>query len=102
MRAAAGGFSSVLRDAAAEEGLVWGRRALELDPEDAGVRYNVGCLYAVEGRVDEALECLEGALGLGFGNREWLARDPDLANLREDPRFKALLGATGSPETPAP
>ena len=73
------------------EGLEWARRALELDPGDAGVRYNVACLFALEGRRDEALECLEECIRLGFGNREWIARDPDLASLRDTPRFRALL-----------
>jgi adenylate cyclase len=31
------------------EGLAWAERALAADPEDAGVRYNVACLYAVAG-----------------------------------------------------
>jgi TolB-like protein/Flp pilus assembly protein TadD len=82
---------SLCRVGRTDEGLSWGRRALELDPEDAGVRYNVACLYAVQGEVDRALECLEEALRVGFGNREWLKRDPDLDSLREDPRFEALI-----------
>ncbi len=82
---------SLCRVGRTEEGLSWGKRALELDPKDAGVRYNVACLYAVQGEVDRALDCLEEALRVGFGNREWLERDPDLDSLRGDPRFHALL-----------
>jgi adenylate cyclase len=76
-----------------DEGLAWARRALEIDPTDAGVRYNVACLYALEARTDEAIECLEECLRLGFGNLEWIARDPDLASLHGDPRFEALIGS---------
>ena len=72
------------------EGLTWARRALEIDPTDAGVRYNVACLYALENQRDEALNCLEECVRLGFGNLEWIARDPDLAGLRGEPRFAAL------------
>jgi len=75
-----------------EEGLEWAERALVIDPVDAGVRYNVACLYAVEGKPDEAIACLSDAVGRGFGNRAWLERDPDMDPLREDPRFEALLG----------
>jgi len=75
-----------------DEGLEWARRALEIDPEDAGVRYNVACLYALEGRRDEAIACLEECLALGFGNAAWIGKDPDLASLHGDPRFEAILG----------
>ncbi len=83
-----------------EEGLYWADRALTMDPEDAGVRYNSACLFAVAGRVDRALECLEEAIAVGFGNRSWLERDPDLDNLRDDPRFRSLLGLISEPERP--
>ena len=73
-----------------EAGLVWARRALELDPGDAGVCYNVACLYALEGRREDALECLDSCVRLGFSNRQWVVRDPDLASLRGEPRFEAL------------
>jgi adenylate cyclase len=74
-----------------EAGLKWARRALAIDADDAGIRYNVACLYAVEGATDKALDCLEMAIRKGFGNRGWLDRDPDLDSLRSDPRFDALM-----------
>jgi tetratricopeptide (TPR) repeat protein len=74
-----------------EDGLRWAERALAIDPRDAGVRYNVACLYALEGAAGQALEALEEVVRAGFGNREWIRRDPDLASLRDDPRFQALL-----------
>jgi len=74
-----------------DEGLRWAREALAMDPLDAGVRYNVACIHAIEGAKDEALALLAEAIRAGFGNREWFLRDPDLASLRGDPRFEALL-----------
>ena len=74
-----------------DEGLAWARRAVQADPEDAGVRYNVACLYALEGQVEDAIRSLEDAFEVGFTNREWIKRDPDLDSLREHPRFLALL-----------
>jgi adenylate cyclase len=62
-----------------------------MDPHDAGIRYNVACLYSLEGRAEEALQCLEDALARGFGNKEWFKKDPDLDPLRDDPRFQALM-----------
>jgi TolB-like protein/Flp pilus assembly protein TadD len=76
-----------------DEGLAWAERALEIDPEDAGVRYNAACLFSVAGRPGRALECLEDAARVGFGNREWLLRDPDLDGLRDHPRFQELLAS---------
>jgi adenylate cyclase len=64
-----------------------------VDPTDAGVRYNVACLFALEGRPDEAIASLEEAFRHGFGNREWISHDPDLESLRGDPRFQRLLAA---------
>jgi TolB-like protein/Tfp pilus assembly protein PilF len=74
-----------------EEGVVWAERAVAIDPEDAGVCYNVACLYALEGMTDKAIHSLERAARVGFGNRDWIANDPDLESLRGHPRFEALL-----------
>ena len=74
-----------------EEGLEWANRARDIDPDDSGVLYNVACLFALEARRDDALACLEQAFKSGFGARDWIANDPDLASLRGDPRFEALL-----------
>lgn len=73
-------------------GLRWAERALEIDPHDAGVRYNVACLYSLENQPDLAIECLEEAIRVGFGHRDWIEQDPDLEALREHPRFQELVG----------
>jgi adenylate cyclase len=74
-----------------ERAIAWAERALAVDPGDAGVLYNVGCAFARLGRRDRAMDCLVRAMEAGFGNREWIENDPDLAPLRSDPRLKALL-----------
>lgn len=76
-----------------EQGLACAQRAVEVDPEDAGVCYNVACLYALEGRIEDALRCLEDAFRHGFGDRAWIEHDPDLERLRGEPRFQALLAS---------
>ena len=53
--------------------------------------YNVACVYALAGRTDRALGCLDKAISNGFGHREWLENDSDLVSLRGDPRFEALI-----------
>ncbi|HEY6912601.1 MAG TPA: hypothetical protein VI356_24680, partial [Myxococcales bacterium] len=84
---------SLCRVGRREDGLRWAERALALDPRDAGVSYNVACLYALEDETEKALGCLEQVIGAGFRNKEWIERDPDLASLRENPRFHQLLAA---------
>ncbi len=72
--------------------LEWAQRAFALDPDDSGVLYNVACVYALGGRLHDAMSCLEQAVKNGFGHREWLENDTDLDQLRTEPRFEALLG----------
>jgi TolB-like protein/Tfp pilus assembly protein PilF len=74
-----------------EEGLRWAEQAIVIDPHDAGVKYNVACLYAVAGEPDRAMDCLEEAFQAGFGAIEWIQNDPDLESLRGHPRFEALI-----------
>ena len=73
-----------------EKALEWAKRAFAIDPEDSGVLYNVACVYALAGEVDEGIKCLERAIQNGFGHREWIDNDSDLDPLRSDPRFEAL------------
>jgi TolB-like protein/Flp pilus assembly protein TadD len=74
-----------------DRGLEWARKAFAIDPTDAGVSYNVACVYALEGIKDEAFTCLEAARRGGFWHPDWISNDPDLDSLRDDPRFEALL-----------
>jgi TolB-like protein/Flp pilus assembly protein TadD len=78
-----------------EEGKEWAERALVIDPTDAGVRYNVACLFALENEPDRAIDCLEEAIASGFGNREWIRQDPDLAALRGNSRFQEMVEGMG-------
>jgi len=69
----------------------WARRAIQSDPTNPLLLYNIGCLYAVGGNRGLALDHLERAMELGMRNVDWLMTDPDLASLRDDPRFVALV-----------
>src|SRR6266478_722733 len=74
-----------------DQALERARRASAIDPEDPGVLYNVGCVYAVAGSAEEALNYLDRAIENGFGHREWLENDSDWDFVRGEPRFQALL-----------
>ena len=67
------------------------REALESHPTDAMILYNTACLESVLGRPEAALQALEAALAAWPGYRKDAAADEDLAPLRQDARFQALL-----------
>jgi serine/threonine protein kinase/Flp pilus assembly protein TadD len=77
-------------------GLEWAGRALAMDPEDAVTLYNVACVYALQGQIEQAIDCLENALKHGFAHKEWIENDSDLNSLHSHPRFQALLLALKS------
>lgn len=74
-----------------ERAVNWGERAVLLAPDEPQVLYNVACVYALMGEVERAIDCLENSMTRGWGQREWMEHDPDLASLREHPRFRALM-----------
>ena len=55
------------------------------------ILYNVACLESLLGRPDEALEPLGESLAAWPAYKELAAADDDLAALRDDPRFQALV-----------
>jgi len=75
------------RERAAE----WAERALAMRPGDSLLLYNVGCIYSLLGRTNEALAAVEHAVRNGLRKREWFERDSDLATLRKDGRFAGLM-----------
>ena len=74
-----------------EQGLEWAARAVEIDPNDAAVLYNVACTYSNAERLDEAIDYLERAVAVGFASKEWIVNDGDFEPLREHPRYLTLL-----------
>jgi adenylate cyclase len=69
----------------------WAERALGQDHDEPVVLYNVACFYAEQGDTERAIDLLERAVALGWGDRAWLETDSDLLRLRDEGRFKALL-----------
>jgi len=75
-----------------EEAESYIRRGLEVGEGEATVHYNLACVYTYLNKFEEALEQLERAIEVGFGHREWIENDPDLARLRNHPRFVEMMG----------
>jgi serine/threonine protein kinase/Tfp pilus assembly protein PilF len=87
---AAGVFASL---GEAEPAVKYAERSLAIDPEDPMLLYNVACMYSSLGRTDQAISCLERAVDKGFGHREWIDNDPDLAPLRDNPKYQSIIDA---------
>src|SRR5438477_5169257 len=83
--------AALVRLGQTDQALERGRRAFAVDPEDAGVLYNLGCTYALAGLSEAAIDHLNKAVQNGFGQREWLENDSALDPIRGDPRFDALM-----------
>ncbi|MFZ6757344.1 protein kinase domain-containing protein [Undibacterium sp. Ji50W] len=65
---------------------VYIQRALKLGPKDANVHFRVGLAYELLGKRDEALTEIAKAIEFGYSLKS-LESEPDLLNLRRDPRY---------------
>jgi tetratricopeptide (TPR) repeat protein len=78
-----------------DEGLQVDERLAGLCPEDALVFYNLACSCSLSERYEQAFAALDRAVKLGYDDFKWLNKDPDMANLRKHPLFKAFQGSSG-------
>jgi TolB-like protein/Flp pilus assembly protein TadD len=65
--------------------------ALELSPNDNVMLYNAVCLYS---RINEnklAVDTLRDIIASGFEHYDWIKRDPDLENIRNEPEYIELM-----------
>lgn len=65
--------------------------ALKLLPRHAATAYQLACAHAVAGQRDAALDWLARSIAYGFTDAALARWDADLASVRDDPRFAALL-----------
>jgi len=72
------------------EGLKVDERLARLQPDDALIYYNLACSYSLTEKYDRAALALEKALTLGYRDFNWLARDPDLDKLRQQPVYRDI------------
>jgi adenylate cyclase len=89
------GASTLVELGQRDRAIAWSELALQSRENEPHFLYNTACVYAGLGEVDRAIELLERAVALGWGDRAWIENDSDLAPLRGDPRFRALLDRMG-------
>jgi len=66
------------------------KRLSRLEPRNPLVYYNLACSYSLNSDFDLAAAALEKALTLGYNDFKWLARDPDLRQLRKHPLYRTI------------
>jgi tetratricopeptide (TPR) repeat protein len=70
-------------------------RVLPYAPKNPTLLYNTACAYSLAGNADKAIEMLDRAVTSGYKDKTGLTADPDLASVRGDPRFAAILKKLG-------
>ena len=84
-------FFRLYRNEDYEGALAVCRDALKAHPGNPLILYNIACLESRLGRPEAALEPLGESLAASPVFKEVAAADDDLAPLRDDPRFQALV-----------
>jgi adenylate cyclase len=78
----------------------WIERACVLAPDDPVAHMYAASVHVRSGQTAAALDCLARAMTLGYRHTAWIACEPDLAPLRGESRFRAMLARRSRP-TPA-
>jgi tetratricopeptide (TPR) repeat protein len=67
------------------------QKALQLKADYPNPYYNIACCYALQSKVELALENLQHGINLNKEYREIAKTDSDFDNVRFDPRFQSLF-----------
>ncbi len=66
-------------------------KALALSPNDSLMMYNAACFYSLIGEKQTAIKVLKDSIKQGLEDYEWIKRDSDLDNIREEPEYIELM-----------
>lgn len=74
------------------------RKALEvlhsmqrLQPGNPEIDYNIACIYAKQGMIDESISFLKQSIGKGFSNLKQIKQDHDLKKIRKTEYYTELI-----------
>lgn len=88
------GAFALLRLGETEEAKKWMSISMKNAPMDSIIQYNGACFFSLAGDVEHALDCLENCLiKVGNISREWLVHDSDMDNIRDHPRYAAIIAS---------
>jgi TolB-like protein/Flp pilus assembly protein TadD len=85
------GANSLARLGEREHSRQWSEQSIALAPNDPVILYNAACNLAQLGEHDRALDGLERSIEAGVAVGDWIKHDPDFENLRDHPRFQAIV-----------
>ena len=74
-----------------EEAKFEGEKALDLSPNDPIMMYYGANLYSYLNQRTKAVELLKEAIDKGYENFEWIKRDPDFDNIRNEQGYIELM-----------
>lgn len=80
--------NDLVNEGQVELGVKWAERAYAIMPSVC--RYNVACVHMIAGNRERAFELLEEHARDGAVDVDWLSRDSDWDDVRDDPEFKAI------------
>ena len=83
--------NTLVRVGKTEEAKKEADKAVELNPGDPLMQYNVACFYSLLNDKKTAIESIKNAFKAGYQDYEWTKRDSDLDNIRQEPEFIELL-----------
>jgi adenylate cyclase len=71
----------------------WAKIAAAIESDDSRTNYNLACLFSLLGEVEEAIIHLERSIRNDVSDKkfEWMKLDPDLDNIRQEPRVQTLF-----------
>jgi len=64
-------------------------------PTNPTLLYNAACAYSLAGAAGKAIELLDRAVTAGYKDKAGIMADPDLATVRNDPRFAEIAKKLG-------
>jgi tetratricopeptide (TPR) repeat protein len=76
-----------------EQALQEADTALALGGSDGVMLYNLACVYCRMAEAEKGAATLAQAFAAGYSNVRWAQADPDLACIRQHPKFIELVGA---------
>jgi len=86
------GLGALFRLGETDRAKEWAELVSIFDPDNLNALYNTACSLAVAGEIDDALDFLERACALtGPEGLYWMTEDHDMDNLRDHPRYKAIV-----------
>ena len=83
--------NSLVRAGKIQEAKSEAAKAVEINPHDPLVQYNVACFYGVIEDKKMAIQTLKSACAAGYQDYEWIRRDSDLNSIRQEPEYLELM-----------